>query len=180
MATILQSSLLTNFLYPLLLTFFICFGLLEKIKIFGEGKTQLNAMVSLIVGLIFVGAVFPKLIMTNLTQFMSVGLVVIFVGLVLWGFVSGNNNFLADGGKKVHKLFVFLIAGAILFAVLWATGVGGSIVTFLSKFLSLIFGEGTGSFWTNFVFIAVVLLVVALATGWNPFAKKTNWFFNLK
>ena len=180
MATILQSSLLTNFLYPLLLTFFISFGLLEKTEIFGKGKTQLNAMISLVVGLIFVGAVFPRLVMENLVQFMSVGLIVIFVALMLWGFVSGNNNFTVDGGKKIHKLFVFLIAGALFFAVFWVTGVGGTIVDWLNKLLKLIFGAGTGSFWTNFIFVGVILLVVAIATGWNPLEKKTDWFFKLK
>ena len=83
MATILQNSLLTDFLYPFLLIFFICFAVLEKAKVFGDDKKQLNAMVALVVGLIFVGAVFPKIIVANMVLFMTVGLVIIFVGLML-------------------------------------------------------------------------------------------------
>ena len=56
MANILQSELLVNFLYPLLLMFFITYGVLEKTKVLGDGKQQLNAGVALVVGLIFVGA----------------------------------------------------------------------------------------------------------------------------
>ena len=42
MTTILQSALLTDFLYPFLLVFFILFAVLEKTNIFGAGKKQLN------------------------------------------------------------------------------------------------------------------------------------------
>ena len=139
--------------------FFISFGLLEKIKIFGEGKTQLNAMVSLVIGLIFVGAVFPKLIVANLIQFMTVGMVVIFIGLMFWGFVSGEGKF----GDKFLKIAAPIIAIAILFAVLWATGAGGPIVGALKTFFSFLFAsEWSGSFWTNAVFIVIIAIAVAV------------------
>lgn len=159
MATILQSDLLTNFLYPLLLMFFISFGLLEKIKIFGDDKTQLNAMVSLVIGLIFVGAVFPKLIVANLVQFMTIGLVVIFIGLMLWGFVSGKAEF----GESFKKPAAWIIGIAVLFAVLWATGAGSPIVVGLQKFFGFLFTSSwSGSFWTNFIFILVIAVAIAV------------------
>ena len=55
--TILQSSIFTDFAFPFLLIFFILFGILEKTKVFGDDKHTLNAMISFVVGLIFVYAI---------------------------------------------------------------------------------------------------------------------------
>jgi hypothetical protein len=167
MVTILQAPLLTDFLYPLLLVFFVTFAILEKTNIFGEGKKQLNAAVSLVISLIFVGAVFPKIIVANLVQFMSVGLVVIFVGLLLWGFVSGEGKF----PQKMTGAMGWIIGIAVFFAVLWATGVGSPIVVALQKLVRFLFDSNwSGSFWTNFIFVLVVAVAIA-AVLWVPGKK---------
>ena len=70
--TILQHWILTKFAYPFLLMFFVVFAILEKTKVFGEGKKQLNAGVAFIVSLIFVSAVFPKIVVGNLILFLTV------------------------------------------------------------------------------------------------------------
>ena len=49
---ILQHETLTSFVYPFLLIFFIVFAILEKTKIFGEEKKQVNAFVAFVIGLI--------------------------------------------------------------------------------------------------------------------------------
>lgn len=180
MATILQSELMTSFLYPLVLVFALMFAILEKIKLFGEKKTQLNAIISLVVSLIFVGAVFPVIIVNNLVEFMSVGLFVIFVVLMLWGFVSNKKDLTVtdEKGVKIHKAFAFLIFGAIIFAVLWATGVGGNVVSGLQNFLSGLFTSSwSNAFWTNFLIIAIVLLIIMIVLGKNPFSffKSSPW-----
>ena len=178
MATILQSDLLTNFLYPLVLVFVLLFAILEKTKIFGEGKSQNNAIISLVVALIFVAAVFPVLIVNNLVQYMSVGIFIIFVVLMLWGFVSGNKDLTVtdDSGVKIHKAFAVLIFGSLLFAVLWATGFGSNVVTALSKIYNGLFLSGwSGAFWTNFSIIAVILVVVFIALQFNPFKTKNGF-----
>lgn len=179
MSTILQSSLLTNFLYPLLLIFFITFAVLEKTNIFGEGKSQLNSAVALIVGLIFVGLVFPIIIVENLVMYMSVGLVIIFVGLMLWGFLNGTGSGIRVEGKGIHKMFAFLIIAATIFALLWATGFGGTIVDALINFFSTLFGsDWSSAFWTNAVTVAIIFVAICVVTGWNPFKSNTpfNWW----
>ena len=182
MATILQASILTEFMYPMLLIFFISFAILQKTKMFGEGKAQLNAMIALIVSLIFVGAVFPKIITAHLLEYLAVALIVIFVGLMLWGFVSGNKDLtLADGeGRKIHKFFVFLLLASLVAAILWATGFGSSVWNGLMKFLSLIFGPNTGGFWTNALFIAIIFIAVLVALGKFPPKFKSNPWIKLK
>jgi len=178
MSTILQSSLLTNFLYPLLLIFFIVFAVLEKSNLFGEGRSQLNSAVALIVGLIFVGLVFPILIVENLVLYMAVGLIVIFVGLMLWGFLSGNGNGITVKDKGIHKMFAFLIIGATLFALLWATGYGSTFVDYLSNFFNTLFSsDWSSAFWTNVVTIGIILAAVAIVTGWNPFKSDGKFWW---
>lgn len=183
MSTILQSDLLVNFLYPLLFVFVLVFAILEKTQIFGEKKTQSNAVLSLVIGLIFVGFVVPKMMVNNLIQFMSVGLFVIFMILILWGFVSGNKDLtVADGeGRKIHKLFAVLIFGSIVLAILWIAGVGDNILAALSNFFSLLFNSSwSTTFWTNFVLVALILVIVFVVTGFNPFNSKMNPWIKLK
>jgi multisubunit Na+/H+ antiporter MnhB subunit len=57
MTTILQAPLLIDFIYPFLLIFFIVFAILEKSKLFGDEKKQLNALVALVIGLIFISII---------------------------------------------------------------------------------------------------------------------------
>lgn len=151
MATILQAPLMTDFLYPFLLLFFLTFGILEKTKVLGDGKTQLNALISAVIGLIFVSAVFPKIIVGNLMLFLSIALVVVFVALVLWGFISGKAEF----PKKTTTFLGAVLAISIIIAVLWASGIGTSKL--LSDAWTFLFDSSwSNSFWTNVVFILLI------------------------
>src|SRR3990170_2086316 len=97
--TILQAPIFTDFAFPFLLIFFVLYGILEKTKVFGEQHTT-NALVSFVVGLIFVAAVQPKLIVENLTLFLTIAIVVVFIALLLWGFVSGGEAKIPEGIQK--------------------------------------------------------------------------------
>ena len=55
--TFLQNWIVAKFVLPFFLVWFIVFAILEKAKPLGE-KHQLNALVSTVIGLIFVSAVF--------------------------------------------------------------------------------------------------------------------------
>jgi len=127
--TILQSEILTKFVYPFLLIFFIVFAVLEKTKVLGDDRKQLNALVAFVIGLIFVGTVFPKLVVQNMILFLTVALVIVFVVLLLWGFVSsGKEGFEISKGLKT---FLFIVLGiAVVVAVFWAVGVGGGFFDF--------------------------------------------------
>ena len=101
--TILQHPILANFALPFLLIFFIVFAILEKTKVLGEGKTQLNALTAFVLGLVFVGAVFPKEVVNNMVLFLTVAMVVVFVTLLLWGFATGGElkeSFVSAGWMK--------------------------------------------------------------------------------
>jgi len=151
--TFLQNWIVSKFLLPFLLIFFIVFAVLEKTKIFGEGKKQLNALIAFVVGLIFVGAIYPKLVVENMILFLTVAIVIVFVILLLWGFVFGD---LKEGFKleKWMKWGLGVIIGiAVIAAIVWATGLNIQLTNFLS---------GQSQIWTNVAFVVAIAIALAL------------------
>jgi H+/Cl- antiporter ClcA len=153
-----QNEILTNFIYPFFMMFFIVFAILEKTKLLGEGRRQLNALIALIISLIFVSVTAPKLIVSNLILFLTIAIVVVFVALLLWGFVSGSDlkaDFLKS--KAVKGILGAVVIIAVIFAVIWAAGLGDPILDFLKKF------NWSGEFFTNLMFVIVIAVALAVA-----------------
>lgn len=153
--TILQAPLLTDFVYPFLIVFLISFAVIQKTKLMGDAdnKEQINAFLSFVIGLIFVSAVYPKQVVENLVLFLAVSLVVLFVFLLLWYFILGEDGPQATKGAKGALAVIFGLA--FIVAVLWATGVSGDVYGF---FVNQIWGS---EFLRNLIF--VVLIGAALA-----------------
>ena len=150
----LQNVVFTKFVLPFLLIFFIFFAILEKTKVLGEDNKQINALIAFVIGLIFIGVAFPKEVVENLILFLTVALVVVFVFLILWGFVSGKELKIESTGLK-FTVGIAVFAGVVI-AVLWATGIQGGV-------LDLFFGQPwSEAFWTNALFVVVVGAALAL------------------
>lgn len=152
--TILQHELLTKFVYPFLLIFFIVFAVLEKTKLFGDDKKQLNALISFVIGLIFVSVVSPKMVVGNLILFLTVALVVMFVGLLLWGFVSGSEPKISHSAIK--WIFGILLTLGVIIVILVSTGVYDNLLNLLFK------QSWSESLWTNLAFIVVIAIALAV------------------
>ncbi len=161
----LQNDLFTKFLFPFLLAFFIVFAILERTKLFGEGKKQLNALTAFVIGLIFVTAVYPVLVVNNLILFMTVALVAIFVILMIWGFIMGD--YTKFQSNKILSWILIVIAGvAFIAAVIWATGWYSNLANFFSN---------TGlsqTIATNAVFVIVIAVALALVLKGAKEVKK--------
>lgn len=153
MTNILQHEILVEFVYPFLLVFFIVFAVLEKTKIFGQDKKQLNALLSFVIGLIFVGAVSPKLFVENLILFLAVAIVVVFVILILWGFVTGGEAKFESKSLKIIAGIIIVIA--VIVALFLITGVWDKVVDVLFK------SNWSEDVWTNIVFIVVIAAALA-------------------
>jgi len=150
----LQNVIFTKFALPFLLIFFIVFAILEKTKVLGDNK-QINALVAFIIGLIFVGVAFPKEVVGNLILFLTVALVILFVVLLLWGFVSGGKDgFELEGWMK--NVLLGVVSVAVVIAVIWATGIQGGVIDLL------FYQTWSGTFWTNAIFIAAIAGALAL------------------
>lgn len=155
--TILQSTVVSKFILPFLLVFFIVFAILEKTKLLGDGQKQINALIAFVIGLIFTGAIFPKEVVGNLILFLTVAIVVVFVALLIWGFVSGGDK--VEIPEKAKKILGFATIFVVAVAVLWAVGLKLAAVGATFDFL---FGQSWSSaFWTNALFIIVIAVALA-------------------
>ncbi|MBA7594184.1 hypothetical protein ES703_01123 [subsurface metagenome] len=159
--TILQHWIFTRFALPFLLIFFIVFGILEKTKLFGSEKRQLNALIAFVVGLILVGATSPTLTISNLILFLTVAIVVLFVALLLWGFIAGEEGLKFEKIPKALKWFIGIaIVIAVVIALLWALGVEGTVFGAASNFFFK--SDWSKSFWTNLSFVVVIIIALVL------------------
>jgi hypothetical protein len=151
--TIFQNVIFTNFILPFLLIFVLLYAILEKTKLLGENKHQINAIISFVIGIIFSGILSSTQIVSNMVVFLAVTVVILFVILVIWGFIFGEKE-----GFKPAKWMLWtlgVVAGiAFVGAVLWATGTFNSITDVLFK------QSWSNSFWTNFLFIVIVVAVL--------------------
>lgn len=161
----LQYPIFTRFLLPFFLIFFIIFAILERTKIFGKDNSkQINALISFIIGLIFVTFLSPTLVLSNLVLFLSIGLVIVLIVLMLWGFLTGDHE-MKIFEKSWLKVTIFIIVIiAVIFGVVWSFGIsptsaGGSLIN------SLFNQPWSSTFWTNVVFVVLIAATLALVIG---------------
>ncbi|MDD5700272.1 MAG: hypothetical protein PHH00_03750 [Candidatus Nanoarchaeia archaeon] len=162
----LQNTIFTRFLLPLVLVWFVVFAILEKTKLLGENK-QIHAIVSLVMGLIFVAAFNYSSVVNNIVLFAVIAVIVVFVGLLIWTFMSGEGGFGLGGEGGNKTLRIVLLIGlfiAVAVGVIWAFGIP------LSTVGSSLFSQAWSQpFWTNLVFIILIGVALALvlrgATG---------------
>lgn len=150
----LQNWIFTKFAFPFFLVFFIVFAILEKLEIFGEGKKQINALVSLVIGLMVVVVAYPKDVINNMILFLSVALIVVFVIMLLWGFASGGGKLELQGWMK--WILWIGIGVATIIALIWAAGVD-------SNAINLLFHQSwSKTFWTNALFVLAIAAALAV------------------
>ncbi|RLG12476.1 hypothetical protein DRN73_02370 [Candidatus Pacearchaeota archaeon] len=149
--TILQHWLFTRFAFPFLLVFFILFAVLEKTNLFGKDKKQLNALVSFVIGLIFVTFAHPVDVVSNLVLFLTVALVIVFITLLIWGFLLGEVKI--EGALKSGLIGVLIIS--VTLAVLWAVGSIDPVITWFQN------QNWGGAFWTNVFFIVMISIAIS-------------------
>lgn len=155
--TIFTNPLFSQVILPFLLVFVLVFAILDKSKLLGDGKRQINAIISLVIALIFLGFAQAVGIVVNLIPVVSVVLVIILVFYLMLGFVfnDGGGLVIGKGMKIAGGIIVFLI---LIVAVLVVTD-------YWSKFLA--FFSGGGSWVSTLIMVAVIAgaLAVVLATG---------------
>ncbi len=154
MATILQDPFFVELILPFLLVFVVVFAILQKTKVLGEGKKQIDALVALVIGLIVVSFGYATGIILSLVPFLAVSVVVIFVFLILYGMVFHGDNFKIEGGLRTG--LGILVGIAVVVAVLIASGAWDYIIE------NWIYGgEGGNSIIANVIFIIVIIGAIA-------------------
>lgn len=154
--TFLSSPFIKDMVLPFLLVFAIVFAVLQKAQIFGKDKKQSDAIIALVVALIAIAVGSATHIITNLMPILAVGLVMLLVFFLLWGFAF------KEGGFEVHKGVQWVIGGlaaiAVIITVLYFTPAWGYIK-------DLTTGQGS-TLLVNVVFIVlIVVAVIAVVYG---------------
>jgi len=81
-----------DYILPFVLVFTLIFAILEKTKLLGEGKRQVDAIVGLVVGLILIAFPFPRTIVVELMPFLAVAAIILLVFMLLYGFIAGKKE----------------------------------------------------------------------------------------
>lgn len=158
--TILSSGLFRDLILPFLLVFAVVFAILEKSKILGEDKRQVNAIVSLVIALVTITFASAVNIINNLIPFLAVAVVIILVFMILLAFVaSGKEGLQLHTGIKVT--LGIIIALAVIIAILFATGTWDTVYDYVA-------GKSQSStIVTNVIFIIIAIgaVIWVLLTG---------------
>ena len=149
--TWLSHPFFTEQVLPFLLVFTLIFAILEKTKILGEGKRQINAIVGFVVGLILIAFPYPRSIIVNLMPLLAIIAVVLLVFMILYGFASGEKEFKMP--KKLTIIFGILIATVLIVALLIFTDYWGIIIG------NVLGGSDIAS---NIFFILVIVAAIAI------------------
>ena|SRR3989344_1222582 len=155
--TIFTSNLVVETILPFLLIFTIVFAILEKSKILGDGKRQIDAIVALAIGLLFIAFGSATDIVVRMIPILGIALVVILIFMILFGSLYN--------GKEEFKLHKYLkLAIAILIGIVVAITVliltGG--LDYVTAFL---YGDNTGLLINGFFIIVVVVAIIAVVVG---------------
>jgi hypothetical protein len=152
--TIFSNNIWSKVVLPFLLIFTLVFAVLEKSKVLGEGKRQVNALVALSIGLIVVLFGYAIYVINYMIAFLAVALVVIVVFMILTGLV--------------HKEGEFKFSDNVKLALMWIIGIGVGIAAFYFTgawgfFYEKLMGpSSSSSLVTNTIFVIVIVAVVAI------------------
>jgi membrane-bound metal-dependent hydrolase YbcI (DUF457 family) len=152
MPTILQSPFFTELVLPFLLVFVLIFAILDKIKIFGEGKRQINAIISLVIALIFVSFYDAVGITVQLMGFLAIVSVILLVFLMLYGFAGGGE---LKEEKWMKITFGVLVGLALVILLLYLTGYLGVVAEALTG------GKGS-ELALNILFVIIIVAAVVI------------------
>jgi len=151
-ATILSSPLFVTTILPFLLIFTIVFAVLQKAKIFGEGKKQIDAIVALVIGLLAISFRYAIGIIVELVPFLAVSLVIILVLLILLGSFHKEGEF--ELPKGIKWVLISLSMLALVIAILIITG-------FWSTAYDYITIDGGSGFLRNIIFVIIAVAAIA-------------------
>ena len=145
-----------DYILPFVLVFTLIFAVLQKTKVLGDGKKQIDAIIGLIVGIILIAFPFARNIVVNLMPFLAVSVAILLVFMLLYGFVYGKEEM-----QKGLKITLLIIGSLALITVLL-------IITGAWDYLNdMMFNNPDGGqIWINILLIVVMAgAVIAVVSG---------------
>ena len=148
-----------SYILPFLLIFAVVFGILTKMKLFGDQNKGLNAVIAITVGLLSLQFNFVTIFFSEIFPRLGIGLSVILALFILVGL------FLPSQSESVSN-FLLLAVGVIVF-----------LVVIMKTFGYLGYGFGISFFiWDNLpLIILVILVIVAVGAVIGAKPPKKGW-----
>ena len=137
-----------DYLLPFLIIFALVFGILTRMKIFGDDNRAINGVIALSVGLMALQFGFVSAFFSDIFPRLGVGLAIILVALVLMGF------FFEPKGKAMN--YIMLGVAAIIFIVILAQSAETSNFWYSGFFWS----DNLGSIIAVIIFLAALGIII--------------------
>ncbi|MFH0831321.1 MAG: hypothetical protein V1886_00425 [archaeon] len=140
---------------PFALVFTLIFAILEKSKILGDEKHQINSIISLVIAFILIAVPQARTVIVQVVPVIAVLAVLVLVLMIMLGFVGGTTK---EGNlNKGLGIVIGIISGIVLIAaVMWSTGWG-------MKIFEMGKSPEASMFWQSVVFIVIIIVVLAVA-----------------
>ena len=156
---IFVSGFFVYYLLPFLFVFTLVFAVLQKSKLLGDDAQRVNLIIGLIIGALLIAFPFPRDIVVKLMPYLAVVLTIIFVFMLLYGFVIGKKEGdMLNKGMKV--VFGILIAVSLIVVLLIISGYWDLVFNFAFG------GAGGGKVWINVLMIGIIAgAIIAVVRG---------------
>jgi hypothetical protein len=109
--------------------FVVIFALLEKTKLLGDDKRNANLIVSLIIGILFIGVQSAVGFTLKIIPAVAVLIMILLCFWLIFGFIYSG----ATGLKGFHIALGIVFAIAFIVIILWATGIFSRITSIGTK-----------------------------------------------
>ena len=139
---------------PFLLIFTVVYAILEKSEILGKRKRQINAIVSLVIGLIVVGVPYAVGVITRLIPVISVVVVILLLFMLMFGFIGGGEK--GGLGPGMRIAFGILLGITLIVSVIWAVGGFEWFATNLGT-------PGASDFWQSVIMFGIIVTAISIA-----------------
>lgn len=143
---------------PFILVFALTFAILEKSRILGEGKHQVNSIISLVMGLIIVGTAVTRDMINDIIPVIAVVAVVIFVFMLLVGFTAGKEGgLIKEGGlnRPIQITIAIIVTIVLIVTLLWSSGKVPQLAGFFKN-------PDTAPIFQSIVFIIITAAIAAI------------------
>jgi len=145
---IFTSVIFADYILPFVLVFTLVFAVLQKTKLLGDGKRQIDALIGLVVGLILIAFPFARNVIVLLMPFLAVAIVVLLVFMLLYGFIMGKKEVEMHKGLKIA--LGIIVGLGLITVLLFATGWWDVVYDFMFE------RETSSQIWVNALLIAVI------------------------
>jgi hypothetical protein len=148
-----DTVLFTEGVLPFVLIFVLVFAILQKTKLLGEGKKQIDSLVAMVIGLITVGFTYQTGLIVNFVSWLGIGLAVLLIFFILYGFVAADGKKGLEIENWMKWTFLGLISLFVAGVVLYTTGLWDKVLS----------GLGGNNEWaTGIIMIVIIGVVVAV------------------